>query len=142
MFRTLLLAAAAAATAAAKSDEPCAGQRGLLSNPSDPAAPGPYPVSSYLFEGTFTERNLTVEAWFPALPGTEVGAANLTIDIRDFLSAESAAKVPAADVPHPLYLGAYADLAPAWQAPSSSLRGLPLIVFVHGTAGWRSPVYS
>ena len=115
----------------------CPGQRGLLTNPTDPAAAGPYPVSSRLLSGTFTERNLTVEVFYPAQPGSEAGATPLTLDIRDFLTESLAKKIPQDVVPHPFYANAWVDLPPAWQS-NASVGGLPVITFVHGTAGWRS----
>lgn len=121
----------------------CPFQTGLLDNPANPAAKGPYPVSSRLLEGTFTARNLTVEVFFPAQPGSEAGAKPMTIDLRDFLTESIAKRIPEKDVPHPFYDNAWVGLPPAWGtkfAPNSSTSplGFPTITFVHGTAGWRS----
>ena len=129
-------------------------QSSLLPNPADPAARGPYPVSASLLPGTFTSRNLTVEIFFPARPGSETrpGVANFSLDVRDFLPPDIGAKVKPALVPHPAYPGMYVGLPPAWQPPTppttaphttttaaaATGRGFPAIVFVHGTAGWRS----
>ena len=52
----------------------CPDQSGVRENPADPEAWGPYPVSSKVLPGTLTRRNLTVEVWFPAEPGSEAGA--------------------------------------------------------------------
>jgi hypothetical protein len=138
-------------------------QSSLLPNPADPAARGPYPVSASLLPGTFTSRNLTVEVFFPARPGSEArpGVANFSLDVRDFLPPDIGARVKPALVPHPAYPGMYVGLPPAWQPPPPTTaphttttttapaaaaaaaaagagRGFPAIVFVHGTAGWRS----
>ena len=116
----------------------CPSQAGLLPNPPDPSAPGPYPVSSKLLSGGFTARNLTVEVWFPSVPGSESGAKPLTLDVRDFITPSCAAKIPEKDVPTPFYANAWVDLPPAWMAPKDAPSGLPIIIFIHGTAGWRS----
>ena len=93
-------------------------------------------MSSRLLPGTFTARNLTVEVFYPALPGSnKSGAVPLTLDIRDFLTASLAAKIPPDDVPHPYYANAYENLPPVWH---NGVAQLPVITFVHGTAGWRS----
>ena len=116
----------------------CPSQVGLLANPSDPSTAGPYPVSSTLLSGGFTARNLTVEVWYPTVPTTG-GEEPLTLDVRDFITPSCAAKIPAKDVPRPFYANAWVGLAPIWKSNvSTEVGGLPVIVFVHGTAGWRS----
>ena len=80
--------------------------------------------------------------------------ANYTLDVRSFLTPSIAAKINDSLVPHPVYAGAYEALPPAWQpsaytaqtaqataqatAQETTPAGFPVIVFVHGTAGWRS----
>mmetsp|Transcript_5766 Transcript_5766/g.10978 ORF Transcript_5766/g.10978 Transcript_5766/m.10978 type:complete len:391 (+) Transcript_5766:26-1198(+) len=131
--RFIALSLCVATTSAA-----CYGQTGVLDNPKDPRDRGPYPVSSRLLEGTFTDRNLTVEVFFPAIPGSEAGAKPLTLDVRDFLSPDIAKKIPSKDVPIPFYNNSWVDLPPAWKSLDKTVAGFPLITFIHGTAGWRS----
>ena len=80
--------------------------------------------------------------------------ANYTLDVRSFLTPSIAAKINDSLLPHPKYPGAYEALPPAWQPsahPAQTAQataqatpqatppaGFPVIVFVHGTAGWRS----
>ena len=45
--------------------------RTRLDVPDDPLKPGPWPVSRRVVEGV-TERNLTVEVWYPGQRGSEV----------------------------------------------------------------------
>lgn len=119
----------------------CPSQIGLLDNPADPSVAGPYPVSSQLLLGTFTARNLTVEVFFPASPGSETGAEALTLDVRNFLTESISKKIPEEAVPHPFYENAWVGLPPAWNVTGTAgppAAGFPLITFIHGTAGWRS----
>jgi predicted dienelactone hydrolase len=74
---------------------------------------------------------LTVEVWYPAVPGSEAGMSKAVYDIRKALPASEISKIPDADNP--------------WQN-CDCYRDLPLdtahgpyagIVFVHGTAAFR-----
>ena len=104
----------------------CAGAR-LLADPPDLAASGPWPVGAR----TVTISGLTVEVWYPAVPGSDAGLPTERYDIRTELPASEAPKIPDDDNP--------------WQ-PCDCVRGLPLdeahgpypvVLFVHGTAGFR-----
>ncbi len=99
----------------------------LLSSPNDPAQPGPWPVGAR----TVTIGRLTVEVWYPAMPGSDAGQTPIRYDIRQALNPSQRALIPDADNP--------------WQA-CDCFRDLPLdaghgpypvIVFVHGTAAFR-----
>ena len=128
-------------------------QANLLPNPANPAARGPYPVSAALLPGGYggAERNFTVQVFYPAAPGSELapGVANFSLDVLQFLPPGIATKVKPSLLPHPQYPGMFAGLPPAWQGAARWQRGaqdeqgelptgFPAIVFVHGTAGWRS----
>ncbi len=100
----------------------------LRANPDDPAASGPWPVGVRSVQ----LNGLNVEVWYPATPGSEVGASQRTYDIRTKLPASEQGKVPDGDN--------------AWQ-PCNCYDDLPLdedhgpypaILFVHGTAGFAS----
>ena len=104
----------------------CAGAT-LLANPTDFAAPGPWPggVKTVMVNG------LVTEVWYPATPGSDAGKPPERYDIRAELSPTEAAKIPDTDNP--------------WQ-PCDCTRDLPLdiahgpypaVLFVHGTAAFR-----
>ncbi|HEY5950153.1 MAG TPA: hypothetical protein VIV40_31875 [Kofleriaceae bacterium] len=99
----------------------------LLANPSDLAAPGPWPVGAR----TVKVGGLTVEVWYPATPGSAEGKSPERYDIRTHLPPSEVPKIPDADNP--------------WQT-CDCVRDLPLddkhgpypvVVFVHGTASFR-----
>ena len=100
----------------------------LLENPSDTSLQGPWPVGVRTVE----LDGLTVEVWYPATPGSDGGVDPVVYDIRDALPDSEVEKVSD-------------DMNP-WQ-PCDCYRDLPLdsangpypgVVFVHGTAGFRS----
>ncbi len=134
MRKLALVVAACCATSCGTSKPPspteevvgCEGAS-LLTNPSDPAERGPWPVGAR----TVTIGDLTTEVWYPAIVGSEIGLATELYDIRKALPATEAAKIPDADNP---------------LAPCDCVRGLPLdashgpypvVIFVHGTASFR-----
>ena len=96
--------------------------------PSNPSERGPWPVGAR----TAVIDGLTVEAWYPAVPGSEAGVNAKVYDIRDFLPESERDKISDADNPaQPC--DCYADL------PVDDVYGpYPVIVFVHGTAGFRT----
>jgi alpha-beta hydrolase superfamily lysophospholipase len=99
----------------------------LLSSPADPAAPGPWPVGAR----TVTIGRLTVEIWYPAMPGSDAGGTPIRYDIRQALNPSQRTLIPDADNP--------------WQTcdcvrdlPLDAAHGpYPVVVFVHGTAAFR-----
>jgi hypothetical protein len=100
----------------------------LRDKPADPSARGPWPVGAR----TVTLGDLTVEVWYPAVPGSEAGGEPVVYDIREQLPASEQDLISDADNP--------------WQ-PCDCTRDLPVdeeygpypaIVFVHGTASFRT----
>ena len=99
----------------------------LLRNPSDFAAPGPWPVGVK----TAMVNGLPTDVWYPATPGSESGLPTERYDIRAELSPTEAAKISDTDNP--------------WQScdctrdlPLDTAHGpYPAVVFVHGTASFR-----
>lgn len=94
--------------------------------PNDTSVRGPWPVGAQ----TVTIDDLTVEVFYPA--GAEPEGDPPRYDIRDALPPEEAAKISDEDNP--------------WQ-PCDCGRDLPIddaygpypvVLFVHGTAGWRT----
>lgn len=99
----------------------------FLASPADPAARGPSPVGVR----TVKVGNLNVDVWYPAVPGSEAGAATERYDIRRALPPSEAAKIPDADNPWQA-CDCYRDL------PLDDAHGpYPAVVFVHGTAAFR-----
>lgn len=100
----------------------------LLPVPEDTSLPGPWPVGAR----TAVVDDLTLEVWYPAQPGSEAGEAAVRYDIRTSLPDAEQGKVP--------------DEANAWQdcdcwrdLPIDEAHGpYPVVVFIHGTAGFRS----
>ncbi len=104
------------------------GDATFLPLPTDTAAPGPWPVGAR----TVAVGPLAVEVWYPATPGSDAGAEPLQYDIRLQLPPSQQDKIPDEDNP--------------WQVcdcardlPLDTGHGpYPVIVFIHGTAGFRT----
>lgn len=100
----------------------------LLPIPDDPSQRGPWPVGVR----TTTIDELTVEVWYPATPGSDAGLAPAVYDIRLAIPESERMKISDADNP--------------WQTcectrdlPIDDSHGpYPVIVFVHGTASFRT----
>ena len=100
----------------------------LLPVPADSSLAGPWPVGAK----TVTLGGLTVEVWYPGTPGSEAGASPRRYDIRGSLPDSEVDKVPDAKTPWQ-DCDCYADL------PVDASHGpYPAVIFVHGTAGFRS----
>ncbi len=100
----------------------------LRANPIDTAQRGPWSVGAR----TVTLDGLTTEVWYPAAPGSEAEAEQVRYDIREAIPQSEQGKISDEDNP--------------WQ-PCECYRDLeidaeygpyPVIVFVHGTASFRS----
>jgi len=99
----------------------------LLSSPTDPAEPGPWPVGAR----TVTIGRLTVEIWYPAMVGSQAGKTPIRYDIRQALNPSQRTLIPDADNPWQ-DCDCYRDL------PLDAAHGpFPVVVFVHGTAAFR-----
>lgn len=106
--------------------EACAGNT-LLSAELDVTQNGPWDVGAR----TLLAGELTAEVWYPAKPGSATGLDTIIYDIRDQLAPEEGAKIPDEDNPWH-YCDCYRDL------PLDQERGqYPVIIFAHGTAGFR-----
>ena len=99
----------------------------FLKGPEDPAEPGPWAVGAR----TVSIGDLVGEIWYPATPGSDSGIDQIVYDIREQLDPAEGAKISDEKNPwHPC--DCYRDL------PLDTERGrYPVIVFVHGTAGFR-----
>jgi hypothetical protein len=105
----------------------CAGGS-FLPVPKDTSLPGPWPVGAR----TVAVGELTAEVWYPAAPGSEAGLDTLRYDIRGGLPDSEQGKVSDADNP-------WQDCACWRDLPLDAAHGpYPAVVFVHGTAGFRS----
>ncbi len=103
----------------------CEGQK-LREIPEDLNAVGPWPVGAI----TLTIQGMTVEVWYPAVPGSESGKDKILYDIRDHIPNPD--KV--SDEENPIQeCNCYRDL------PLDTSTGpYPVVVFIHGTAGFRT----
>jgi len=100
----------------------------LLAVPEDRSLSGPWPVGVK----TVTLGGLTVEVWYPGEPGSEAGAVPRRYDIRGALPDSEQAKVPDAKTP-------WQDCDCYPDVPVDGEHGpYPAVIFVHGTAGFRS----
>jgi dienelactone hydrolase len=104
---------------------PCDGREQV---PADPAAKGPWAVGAR----TVTVGGLTHEIWYPARKGSESGREKKVYDVRYALYEEERAKISDAKAP---------------RQPCDCFEGLPIdavggpypvVVFFHGTAGFRT----
>uniref|UniRef100_A0A7S4LQ75 1-alkyl-2-acetylglycerophosphocholine esterase n=1 Tax=Oxyrrhis marina TaxID=2969 RepID=A0A7S4LQ75_OXYMA len=113
----------------------CPGQEQLLPNPADPSVRGPYPVGSVLGSLVVPNadgiRSITVEAWYPAKPGSDAGQDPWGYDIRVHTPPKQRAKL--ANVSNVTYqaCGCYRDLPVADGV-------FPVVVYIHGTAAFRT----
>jgi predicted dienelactone hydrolase len=137
MLRCPIAAHATLALAAGGDDPPtdppvteitgCDGAK-LLSKPSDPDRPGPWPVGA---RTVAVGRLGKVEVWYPAVRGSEGTLAKARYDIRPALNPLQRDLVPDADNPWQ-DCDCYRDL------PLDDAHGpYPAVVFVHGTASFR-----
>lgn len=100
----------------------------LLEKPADYASAGPWPVGARVV----SVDGLAAEVWYPAAPGSAEGLAQKRYDIRAWLPESERDKIPDAENPWQT-CDCVADL------PLDTARGpYPIVVFVHGTAGWRT----
>lgn len=75
---------------------------------------------------------LTLEVWYPARPGSDVGVPAAQYDLRTRMPPAEAAKIPDAD-------NAWLPCACARDLPVDDALGpLPVIVFLHGAASFRA----
>ncbi|MBZ5708534.1 hypothetical protein [Nannocystis pusilla] len=112
----------------ASADVPgCAGGS-FIPVPKDTSLPGPWPVGAR----TVSVGDLTVEVWYPAALGSEAGHEQIRYDIRSGLPDAEQGKVPDADNPW--------QTCECWRdLPLDEDHGpYPAVLFVHGTAGFRS----
>lgn len=100
----------------------------LLALPEDSSLAGPWPVGAR----TVAVGGLTAEVWYPAELGSDAGKDAVRYDIRTALPDAEQGKVP--DDKNPWQdCDCYRDL------PLDAAHGpYPAVVFVHGTAGFRS----
>lgn len=105
----------------------CAGQdlRGL---PDAFTERGPWTVGAR----TIAIAGRTVELWYPAAPGSEAGIEPIRYDIREHLPRSEQGKIADADNPWQ-DCDCYRDLA-----PDPDYGPYPVVVFVHGTASFRT----
>lgn len=130
----------------------CPGQN-LLGNPPDPSEFGPWPVGNRTVagapaynDGSFTPRKITAEVFFPAVPGSEVGKAHYWYSQKDQnLPPVLARKIPQcpANNPHPSEPTCcqphdpFSRVFPGLELDTAH-GPYPVIIFIHGTAAWRS----
>jgi alpha-beta hydrolase superfamily lysophospholipase len=96
--------------------------------PADPSARGPWAVGAR----TIVINGVTTEIWYPAAWGSEAGDEPRVYDIRYALPESEQPKITDAKNPQQP-CDCYADL------PIDDQHGpYPVVVFVHGTASWRS----
>jgi alpha-beta hydrolase superfamily lysophospholipase len=100
----------------------------LLVAPEDAAERGPWPVGSRVV----TVAHLSAEVWYPAELGSESGLEPKRYDVREWLPPAERDKIPDSDNP-------WQDSTTFADLPLDQVHGpYPALVFVHGTAGWRT----
>lgn len=100
----------------------------LVDVPANTAQQGPWPVGAR----TVKVGQLTVEVWYPAMFGSNAGQPAARYDIREQLPPSEHDTIPDADNPWQ-DCNCYRDL------PLDESHGpYPVVVFIHGTAGFRT----
>jgi len=100
----------------------------LYGNPTNPAERGPWPVGVQ----TVSLGRLDVEVLYPAVVGSEEGRPPMEFDVRYVLPESEREKVTDEVRPNQS-CDCYTDL------PVDADHGpYPLVLFVHGTASWRT----
>jgi predicted dienelactone hydrolase len=101
--------------------------------PADPGQPGPWQVGARTVEVPNARwGSLKTEIFYPAQPGSTQGLVTKTWDLRQFLPAGDAAKIP--DVANTLQTCDCYDNVPV----DTSAGPYPVVVFIHGTASFRT----
>jgi len=91
-------------------------------------APGPWPVGVKTIELDGT----TIEVWYPAKPGSDIGHPHARYDLRAAMPPVEAAKIPDPD-------NAWLECACTRDLPVDDTHGrYPAIVFLHGAASFRA----
>lgn len=100
----------------------------LYELPEDSSKRGPWPVGTR----TVQVGRLQAEVWYPAAFGSDTDATRVRYDIREALPLSQQSKIADADNPWQ-DCNCYRDL------PLDQRHGpYPVVVFVHGTAGFRT----
>ncbi len=116
-----------AETAPLPPTEPGCGESVLLERPADPEARGPWPVGAR----TVSVAGLTVEVWYPASLGADIGLDVKVYDIRPTLPPSQVGLIPDEDNP-------WMPCDCVSELPLDTDHGpYPVVVFVHGTASFR-----
>lgn len=107
--------------------EPCE-PGSLRPLPAAPEHAGPWPVGAR----TASVGGLTVEVYYPAVPGSETSTTPVRYDLRQALPLSERAKVSDADNPWQS-CDCYRDLP-----LDEGFGPYPVVLFAHGTAGFRT----
>lgn len=101
--------------------------------PDEPGVAGPWVVGARTVQlSNGHGKLLTTEIWYPAAPGSEAGTEKTRYQLKAFLPDADAAKIPdSADTFQPC--DCYRDLP-----LDTSFGPYPVIVFIHGTASFRT----
>ncbi len=107
----------------------------FLDVPADPSQRGPSEVGVRTVQVALPsgKGDIPMEVWYPAAPGSEVGAEHPVYDLRDFLPAGEGARIPDEEATSDALVSeAYRDV------PIDAEHGpYPVVVMIHGTASFR-----
>ena len=122
------------ATTTTVAEAPGCGSTKLLAVPDDTSAPGPWPVGVKTAMVTMTGGSRPVEVWYPATIGSNAGVAQTTYDPVSWLPTSEQQKVLMNPMDDKIQTcDCYRDL------PIDSSHGpYPVVIFLHGTASFRT----
>ena len=114
--------------------------------PSNPSLTGPYSVGRKIIP-SITSRNFTIEIWFPISKNSTINKKPIIYDLRNHLPLDMQAKLKGNinDIGVSQPCNMLKNNPQCYESNeifmNDTKKKRPLILFIHGTGGWRGYVY-